>query len=165
MKKLYIIRHAKSSWRDMSLVDYDRPLNKRGKHNSKFMGEILQTNGVKADIILSSPAKRASHTAVNIAKEIDYPKKNIIFNETIYEASYTTLLHIIQSIDDRYKQAFLIGHNPSLNMLVEYLIPNNKIDNIVTAGVVELKLDIDSWKELSATTSRLISFDYPKRYM
>jgi phosphohistidine phosphatase len=164
MKKLYIIRHAKSSWKDMSLTDYDRPLNKRGKHNSKFMGELLQKNGVKADIIISSPAKRASDTAINIAKEIDYPTENIIYDESIYEASSSTLLHIIQAIDDKYQKVFLIGHNPSLNTLLDHLIPNNDIYNIVTAGIVELELDIDSWKHLSAKNCRFLSFEYPKKY-
>jgi len=165
MKKLYIIRHAKSSWKDMSLDDFDRPLNKRGKHNSKFMGELLHKKAIKPDSIISSPAKRASDTAVNIAKELDYPTEKIIYDESIYEVSSSTLLHIIQAIDDKYQQVFLIGHNPSLNTLLAHLIPNNDIDNIVTAGIVELELDIDSWKYLSAINCRFVSFEYPKKYI
>ena len=86
MKKLYIIRHAKSSWKDFSLADYDRPLNKRGFFNAPFMGNILKEKRVMPDLILSSPALRAKTTAEIIAKSIHYVDK-IVFDKKIYEAS------------------------------------------------------------------------------
>ena len=165
MKKLYIIRHAKSSWKDMGLRDFDRQLNKRGKHNSKFMGKLLHKNGVIPDIIISSPAKRASDTAHNIANALAYPIEQIEYESDIYEASGNTLLKIIKSINDEYSTAFVIGHNPSLNMLVDYLLPKEYIDNIVTTGIVELRLNITQWSELSPDTTTMLSFEYPKKYV
>jgi phosphohistidine phosphatase len=165
MKELYIIRHAKSSWKDITLSDFDRPLNKRGKHNSIFMGELLASRGVVPDVIVSSSAKRAYTTSKNIAKAIGYSKQKIYFNSDIYEASLNTLIHVITAIDNEHESAFLIGHNPSLNMLLDYLVPDNTIENIVTTGVVELELSIERWEELSAKRTKLISFEYPKKYL
>jgi len=165
MKKLYIIRHAKSSWKDTTLSDFDRPLNKRGKHNSKFMGELLAQKNIKPDIILASSAKRAYSTAKNIAKVIGYSKQKIHFSTKMYESSISTLVELIRSIDNKNHTAFIIGHNPTLNCLLDALVPYNSIDNIVTAGVVELELDIDRWEDLSHQTTKLISFEYPKKYL
>lgn len=165
MKKLYLIRHAKSSWKDTSLSDYDRPLNKRGEHNSLFMGERLAKWGVMPDIILSSSARRAYLTAKNIAKMIGYSKQKIHFTNDIYEASLQDLLQTIQAIDNAHQSAFLIGHNPSLNMLLDYLVPDNFVENIVTTGIVELELNIDKWEELSPNTTQFIAFEYPKKYL
>ncbi|MCK5293309.1 MAG: histidine phosphatase family protein, partial [Arcobacteraceae bacterium] len=79
-KKLYIIRHAKSSWKDFTLDDFDRPLNKRGRLNAPFMGKILKGKNIIPDIILSSPALRAKTTAKIIANEIGF-SKSIIYDE------------------------------------------------------------------------------------
>jgi len=163
MKKLYIIRHAKSSWKDITLSDFDRPLNARGKHNSTFMGERLAQRGVVPDIILASSAKRAYATAKNIAKAIGYSKQKIHFSSDIYEASVQDLIEIIQSLNDSYQSAFLIGHNPSLNLLLDTLVPSNSIENIVTTGIVELELE--HWQDISNTTAKLVSFEYPKKYL
>ncbi len=79
MKTLYLVRHAKSSWSNPALSDFDRGLNKRGKRNAPVMGKRMVVDGVKPDLIVSSPAKRALKTARIIAKEIGYPRKNIVF--------------------------------------------------------------------------------------
>ena len=78
MKKLYIIRHAKSSWKDSTLGDFERPLNKRGKLNAPLMGKRLKKKKVCPDIIISSPAIRAKRTAEIIAKKVKYNKERSI---------------------------------------------------------------------------------------
>jgi phosphohistidine phosphatase len=160
MKKLFIVRHAKSDWNDYSLDDLDRPLNKRGAKNVPFIGNLLREKKVCPDIILSSPALRAKSTAKEIANILNC--KNIIENEKIYESSFSSLLHILKTIDNKNNIAFLVGHNPSLNMLAEELCGFEK--NIVTCGVVEIELDIDVWDDLSYTNSKFVSFEYPKKY-
>ncbi|MDD5400979.1 MAG: histidine phosphatase family protein [Sulfurimonas sp.] len=161
MKKLYIIRHAKSSWKDEALNDFDRPLNKRGKQNAPFMGKRLKENGIMPDIIVSSPALRAKTTAKMIAKEIKYAK-DILFNQDIYESSQSTLHKILTKIDDKCGILFLVGHNPALNMLAEYYVDFSQ--NIPTSGVVEIEFDCDKWADISAKNAKFISFDYPKKY-
>jgi len=159
-KKLYIIRHAKSSWNDMSLSDFDRPLNKRGKANAPLMGTRLKNKGVIPDIIISSPARRAMATAKIIAKKVKYTNE-IILNKDIYELDSDRLHKILTKLDDENTIAFLFGHNPDLNMLAEYYVDFD--DNIVTCGVVEIEFDCKRWKDISPKNGKLISFDYPKK--
>lgn len=159
MKKLYIIRHAKSSWSDAELNDFERPLNKRGKANAPMMGERLKEKGVMPDIIISSPAKRAKSTAEMIAKEVGYEKK-VLFDENIYESSVDELRKILTCINDENSTAFLFGHNPELNMLVDYYV--KFYENIPTCGVVEIEFSCESWAEIEPKNAKLISFDYPK---
>jgi len=159
MKKLYIIRHAKSSWKDMNLDDFDRPLNKRGKLNAPFMGEKLKDKNVLPDLILSSPALRAKSTAIMIAKKIKYTKK-IIFNEDIYESTPSKLHKILTKINDKNSIIFLFGHNPEINMLAENYVDFE--ENIVTCGVVEIEFNCKKWIDINAKNAKLILFDYPK---
>ncbi len=160
MKRLYIIRHAKSDWSNPTLHDYDRPLNKRGKKNAPFMGKILREKGIVPDLIISSPAYRARETAKKIAKKVAY-KEEIMYDEHLYDASLKTILEIVNYIEDEYDTVFLIGHNPSLNMLGFYLVDFNK--NIPTSGVLEIELNCSTWKEVNKKCSKLVSFDYPKK--
>ncbi|MFA5234374.1 MAG: histidine phosphatase family protein [Sulfurimonas sp.] len=160
MKKLYIIRHAKSSWSDAELNDFERSLSKRGKANAPMMGERLKKKGVMPDIIISSPAKRAKSTAEIIAKEIGYEKK-VLFDENIYESSVDELRKILTCINDKNSTVFLFGHNPELNMLVDYYV--KFYENIPTCGVVEIAFMCDTWAEIAPKNAKLISFDYPKK--
>ena len=161
MKKLYIIRHAKSSWKDSFLDDYDRPLNKRGMLNAPFMGAKLKTKKILPDIILSSPALRAKTTAEIIAKKVKYSQQ-IVFDEDIYDADMGTLHDILTKVDDENSVLFLFGHNPDLNILAENYVDFD--ENIVTCGVVEIEFDCERWQDISHDNAKLISFDYPKRY-
>ena len=160
-KILYIIRHAKSSWKNLPLNDFNRPLNKRGKSNAPLMGNILKDKNIVPDIIISSPAKRAKSTAKIIADKISFPK-NIIFYKDIYEADINNLHRIITKIDDENSISFLFGHNPSLNMLVESFVDFD--ENIPTCGVVGIEFDCDKWIDISQKNAKLILFDYPKKH-
>jgi len=161
MKTLYLIRHAKSSWKDITLADFDRPLNKRGKKNAPFMGKLLKQKGVKPDIIISSPAKRAKDTANIIAEIIGY-NKEIVFEPKIYESNLISLKNIIYSIDDTNKVAFLFGHNPCLNIFVEDFCAF--YENIPTCGIVMLEFSCESWEDIAIDNCNLALFDYPKKY-
>lgn len=162
MKKLYIIRHAKSDWSNPGLDDFDRPLNKRGKKNAPYMGELLRINGVLPDLIISSPAYRARETAKIIAQEVMYHKE-IMYNEYIYEADLKTILDIVTFIEDENDNVFLIGHNPSINILAFYMVDFN--ENIPTCGIVEIEFDCDSWREIAKKNAKFVSFEYPKKYV
>src|SRR5689334_22986953 len=111
MKTLFLVRHAKSSWAHLSLNDFDRPLNARGKKDAPFMGEILYNQHILPDLLLSSPAKRAFSTAKKIAKAIGYKKKEINTDKDIYDADEDTLLKVIHRQDQKYDSIMLVGHN------------------------------------------------------
>jgi phosphohistidine phosphatase len=161
MKILYIIRHAKSSWEDISLSDFERPLNKRGEKDAPFMGKVLKELHVRPDIVYSSPALRAKMTAEIITKEVHYDK-DILFVDAIYEADVRTLHEFITTIDDENSIVFLFGHNTSLNEVAYKYVGFN--ENIPTCGVVSIVFDIENWSEISERNAKFLSFDYPKKY-
>jgi len=161
MKTLYLIRHAKSSWKDIALDDFDRPLSIRGKNDVQLMAHKLNELDIFPDLIISSPAKRATTTATTIANTIGY-KKKIEYENKIYESNMITLKNLIKGIDDEYNTVFIIGHNPGLNMLAEELC--GFLKNIATTGVIAINFDCSSWSEISSQNSYLIEYLYPKKY-
>ncbi|NWG28760.1 MAG: histidine phosphatase family protein [Ignavibacteriaceae bacterium] len=163
MKTLYIARHAKSYWKDQSIPDFDRPLNNRGKRDAPFMGKVLNDKKIKADLIISSPAKRTKKTAIAIAEKIGYPEKDIVYNDELYEASSNIILKVIKKIDEKFESVMIFGHNPGLTMLNNQ-ISNFYIDNIPTCGIVGLNLD-DKWNSIEKNTCKQLFFEYPKLYL
>ncbi len=161
MKTLYLIRHAKSSWKDIALDDFDRPLSIRGKNDVQLMANKLNELDILPDLIISSPAKRATTTANTIANTIGY-KKKIEYENKIYESNMITLKNLIKGIDDEYNTVFIVGHNPGLNMLAEELC--GFLKNIATTGIVAINFDCNLWNEISNQNSYLIEYIYPKKY-
>lgn len=164
MKTIILVRHAKSSWKDLSLDDFDRPLNKRGKKNAPFMGKKLKERQIMPDLVLSSPAKRARKTATVIAKAIGYPKKKIVFDDNMYHASAMYLFEMVRDLDDKYETIMLFGHNPDFNDLANMLLKKNLVYNIVTTGVYCIKLNVDQWQKVREGKGESVFYDYPKRY-
>lgn len=162
MKELILIRHAKSDWSNPLLDDFERPLNKRGEKNAPFMAKILKKEIQKPDLIISSPSFRTKLTLEYFLKEFEY-KGEVIFEKSIYEAPFENLLKVIKNIDDKYKTIFLIGHNPGLNDLANFLLGSFE-DNIATSGVLKIDFDTNSWKNISKDNSKLIFFKYPKMF-
>lgn len=163
MKTLYLIRHAKSDWSNPLLSDFDRPLNKRGEKDAPFMGKVLAKAHISPDLILSSPAVRAKKTAVKIAKQVNCNTHLIRYDETLYEADYRTIADAVKSIPSTQKTVFLIGHNPGLTELAQY-ISGHSIDNIPTCGIVCVKLKEDDWRSIGENSTLFVSFDYPKKH-
>jgi phosphohistidine phosphatase len=163
MKTLYLVRHAKSSWKYPSLDDFERPLNKRGRKSAPFMGEILKKLKVTPNLVISSPANRAAMTARIIAAAINYPLENIVYSEAIYEFSEDALIHVINKIDDSVNSSMVVGHNPAINGLANY-IGDQPISNIPTCGVCCLDLDIPSWAKIGKNCGKISFFEYPKKH-
>jgi phosphohistidine phosphatase len=162
MKKLYLVRHAKSSWDDPSLDDIDRPLNQRGKKDAPEMGERLKKQNILPDLLISSPGKRARSTANKIAKKIGYPKKDIQVHDALYHGSDDMLINIIRKLPDAVERVMLFGHNPGFTGFANQLC-NINIYNIPTAGIVAIDFHTDSWKEVETGKGELVFFDYPKK--
>ncbi len=164
MKTIILVRHAKSSWKDLSLDDFDRSLNKRGKRNAPFMGQKLKARGIKPDLILSSPAKRAKKTAISIAAEIGYLKKKIVFDNNLYHAGAWYMMEMVQNQDDKYETIMIFGHNPDFNTFADMLLKHNPVSNIPTTGVYCIRFDVNKWKNVKEGKGESVFFDYPKRY-
>jgi phosphohistidine phosphatase len=163
MKTLYLMRHAKSSWKDASLIDADRPLNKRGEHDAPFMGQLLAERGVIFDEIISSPAERSLATLQYICPLINFPFTKVKISPALYDASTMELIIVIKEIDVNIKSVLLVGHNPGLTELANYL-SGNPIDNIPTCGVVELFYKRKTWQEIELGSCETGFFEYPKKY-
>jgi phosphohistidine phosphatase len=162
MKTLYVLRHAKSSWENNDLPDFDRPLNRRGEAAAPFMGEVLKNNGIGPEIIVSSPAVRARETA-RLVKEAADLDAEIKHNERIYEASPQTLRNIAGSLDDRFNSAMMVGHNPGMEGLVRLL--TGKLEPMPTAALAVIDLDISRWDQLTDGSGKLRKVIRPKDEM
>jgi phosphohistidine phosphatase len=156
------VRHAKSSWKDPTLDDFDRPLKKRGKRDAPRMGERLAARGVRPDRIVSSPARRARDTAAAVAAELGWDEGAIELDERIYGASVIALLEIVRDLDDDDAHVMLVGHNPGLTDLANVLT-GEEIENVPTAGVVDVTFTAESWRDVAPGGGALVDFDYPKR--
>lgn len=161
MKQLLIYRHAKSSWKDLSLADFDRPLNNRGKRDAPRMAKMLSGKKNQPDLIVSSSANRAKITAVILAKELHYPKKKIVYMDKIYNAVAEELIPCIHTFDDKYKRVVMVGHNTGFTTLAN-ILGDLQIPNVPTCGIVALSFKIDSWKDVRKKDGKLDFFYYPK---
>ncbi|WP_263832942.1 SixA phosphatase family protein [Sulfurospirillum oryzae] len=164
MKKIYLIRHAKSSWKDETLNDFERPLNGRGKRDVVFMGKRLKMFDVKPDVIYTSPAKRALKTAKEIGEEIDCDKKKIKSVDALYESSYEQYIELIHNIDDKCSSVFIIAHNPTITEVGERL-SGAILSNIPTCAIVCISFDVESFKEITEESGHILFFDYPKKHL
>lgn len=161
MKQLTLVRHAKSSWEDTQLSDFDRPLNNRGKRDLPLMAERLLQYEIFPDLILSSGALRALTTAEQIAKTLDYPEEKIIEAPELCHAREETLINLLQGQSDHYRHIMVVGHNPTLE-LVGYYLTHETIAKLPTCGVMQIPLSITVWEELAESCGTLERFDYPK---
>ena len=162
MKTLTLVRHAKSSWKDTSLADRERPLNKRGQRNAPEMGRRIAQAGIRPSLIASSPAVRAWTTAKIIAREIGYPREFLQKESGLYLGSVNDILDVIVAQDTGFNSLMLFGHNPGFTDFANYLVPG-LTNNVPTAGVVSVNIDQDDWNLFERPEAELVLFDYPKR--
>ena len=162
MKTLTIVRHAKSSWKDATLPDRKRPLNKRGERDAPEMGRRIKEHGIRPSLIISSPATRAWMTARIVADEIGYPREFLQKEDSLYLASPEEILDVIDAQDVGFGSLMLFGHNPGLTDLVNFFVPGLTA-NLPTAGVVSLEIDSDDWSLYDRPEAKLLVHDWPKK--
>lgn len=164
MKTVYFIRHAKSSWSDMSLRDHDRPLNKRGKRDAPFMAEKLKELGAEPDAIITSTALRAKTTAQHFALAFELSGKQFVEESKIYEAYSSNILKIVQNTSDNLNTILVFGHNPGFTMVANSFAGGEDIDNVPTCGIVKVVANVSNWKDLKKPKGKVVEFHYPKQY-
>jgi len=160
-KTLYLVRHAKSSWDDTSLSDFERPLNKRGRRNSPDMGKRMLEQGHKPDLFISSPANRALTTTRNIMRELGIDESEIVTNEDLYFSGATGMQSVLESVNDRYHKVMMTGHNPTMTFFMNKLA-NTNVFNMPTCAIAIIGFDMASWADLDSTEGVLLGYDYPK---
>jgi len=163
IKTLYLIRHAKSNWKDGRKWDFLRGLNKRGLHDLETMSSYIALRKIKPDIILSSCALRTQFTADALAEKIGYNGR-IYYMKELYLTRPEMVLNVLSTQEDQYESMFFIGHNPVLTELVNMFI-NDEFTKFPTLGIFALKLDINSWKEIVEVRNAEIDFFiFPKQF-
>ena len=162
MKTLFLMRHAKSSWSDTTLADIDRPLNARGLVAAPFMGKLMQAKRLDPYVILSSTAVRARHTAT-LAKEAGSLTGLIQFEPRIYEASPQRLRQVISEIDNIYRSALVVGHNPGMEGFIRFL--TGDLEAMPTAAIAVINLNIDGWDAIGDGSGELQNLFRPREEM
>jgi phosphohistidine phosphatase len=169
MKKLYLVRHAKSDWQQAeALHDSQRPLNKRGLRDAPIIAQRLylrffELSAVLPDAFISSPAQRALQTARIFAEAFSLPADRLIIEKSLYEghAGENNILSIIRTLPTDYNSVFLFGHNPAFTDFANFYAPT-PLGNLPTCGVFGLNFDISSWAEAGTNNAEWLFIDYPK---
>jgi len=159
MKRLYVVRHAKSSWADMTMKDIDRPLNERGNRDAPIMASYLKRNGYVPDRMIASEAKRAQETAAYFAEEMNM---KLTVEKTLYHAPEDTYFEVCYGLEESVNSVMLFGHNPGITYLANS-ISKDYIDNVATTGVLIIDSSADSWAEISMDNCNLKLYTSPKK--
>jgi phosphohistidine phosphatase len=118
MHRILLLRHGKSSYKNKSLKDYDRPLGKRGKRNSRRIGQWMATENVTPDLIISSPAKRAVQTTNRVCKQLGIARSEVQWEKDVYNARATTVLQILSNVPEDIETVLVVGHHEALESII-----------------------------------------------
>ena len=159
-KKLIIVRHSKSSWKDLSLDDFNRPLNKRGKEDGPIISNYLSKKTNFIDFLHSSSSVRTFETSKFFTERIKFGK--VKYDDNLYHSSSESILNLIKNYSNKYSSVMLIAHNPGLTHLINQ-ITNISLDNLPTTGLAEIHFSCNKWNEISSKNSNLIDLKFPKQ--
>jgi phosphohistidine phosphatase len=147
MKRLYLVRHAKSSWEEPGGSDLERPLLEKGIKRTMKIIRFLKERAVKIDLMISSPAERAFQTAVLVAKGIGYPEDKIQLERKIYDGYYDRILDLIYATSNEINSLMIFGHNPTITHLANlFLHPG--VDLLPTGGTICIAFDTEKWESI-----------------
>lgn len=164
MKTLVVVRHAKSSWDDPKLNDFDRPLNERGRRDAPRMAKRLKEKDLTINRMITSAAQRAQTTCDVFADVLAFPKDRIERTRDLYHAGAEQVLVFLKNLKEPrvdHEVVMIFGHNPGLTEFVDLLV-DAEIDNIPTTGIACCRLSIDRWEDIHWGCGRLDFFDWPK---
>jgi len=159
MKTLLLLRHAKSSWKEIGMRDFDRPLNERGRRAAPLIGHYLHAQKLAPDLVLSSPAERARQTAALVIESAALAAP-LRYDERIYEASVDQLLEVIAQTSDSTGTLLLVGHNPGMEELIQRL--TGASERMRTATLARIDLNTEEWSKVRAGAGRLAFAVSPK---
>jgi phosphohistidine phosphatase len=165
VKRLYLLRHAKSAWDEPALRDRDRPLAPRGRKASKRMGRWAKKHRIRPQLVVCSTAVRAEQTLKGVLPGLGEP--TIWFEVTLYAAEAETLLARVETLPDEVDEAMLVGHNPGLMDLLLLLAAPGELRkraavNVPSGALAELEVDIGRWADVSPGKAMLTRFVVPR---
>jgi phosphohistidine phosphatase len=169
MKRLAIFRHAKSSWDDASIDDFNRPLNERGWKSARRIGKEMKHRRMSFDLGLASPAARVRETIDGVTETYGEPKFPIRFEPRMYGASVVTLVELIRSIPADVEAALMVGHNPGFERLVAELTRDDSkglrdrvAGKFPTAAMAVIELPAASWAEVEPGEGQVVELLLPR---
>jgi phosphohistidine phosphatase len=160
MKTLMLLRHAKSSWKDSTVADHDRPLNRRGMRAADLVRGFLQRKKLRPKFVLSSSAARTRQT-VEIVFESLSPAPEVRYDAALYLASAAKLLDVISRLADDQDQVVLVGHNPGMEDLLFRLTHVDQ--HFPTATLASIALAVEKWSEVEDNKGELRWLVTPKQ--
>ena len=169
MKKLTLLRHAKSGWDDPVARDFDRPLNARGRRAAQRIGQYLRAHDLHYDHVVASPAVRVVETIEYLAEGVGETIAPA-WDKRIYLASAVSLLDVVHEADDCHDSLLLVGHNPGLEDLVLMMVPDKPGDEardqieekFPTASIAEISFPVDRWEDIRPNSGELSLFVRPR---
>ncbi len=162
MKTLYVVRHAKSSWDQEDLSDFDRPLNERGLKNAPEMAQRFMEGATIPQLIISSPAKRAISTARILAKEFGISEDAIKQEASIYEGDRGDLARLISRQNPDIDTIMITGHNPGVTDFINWICYIEEAQ-IPTCSIATIQVDMKKWNGWERGMGKLIDLDFPKK--
>lgn len=163
VRTLYLIRHGEAEESMSSEKDFDRRLTPLGHRNSSRMGKLLSDYDVNPDLLIASTAVRARDTAELISEQIKLPSNKIDYLDEVYKASVRSLFNFISELDVEYKTVVIVGHNPVLIYLGEYLT-KKAIGTLVPCGILQIGFDVDSWSSVAEGNGTLMNYYVPAAF-
>jgi len=160
IRYLYLLRHAQSADKQMGQQDLTRELTPQGVKQSLLIGTYLFKQNTSLNCILTSVAERAKVTAGLVCDALKFDQDKIILHEELYEASTRTFFQFITQLEDHYQHVMCVAHNPAISYLAEYLT-TAEIGDMAPAGLVIIKFDLKSWKDVSQGNGELIQYITP----
>jgi phosphohistidine phosphatase len=162
MNELMIVRHAKSSWEDDTISDFERPLNDRGRREAKDMAKQLAESDWRPELIVCSTALRAQQTMAFFVQAIDQDNQiPVVHEKDIYDATIASLLDIVNGLPPQTKRVLIFGHNPGFSKLVAFL--TGEYYDLPTCAQALVQMEIGEWIYLYENCGVLKSYHYPKR--
>jgi len=162
LKKILIMRHAKSSWSEQSLKDFERPLNERGVKDAPLMGRYLKELGLIPDQMIGSPAVRAKQTLLKVCEELGKDSNQITWDEDLYFRSTMAYIHALKRVRNQSSVVIITGHYPMVSDAVSVLMDKELQNHFSTAAIACLEVDIESWDDLDEGICELKWFVKPK---
>ena len=157
VKKLFLIRHAQAEPASNVPTDFERRLTASGIRNAYLIGQYLKQEGVKPDGMISSTAVRAKLTVETIATQLEFDIEKVAYTDTIYEASVRELFELVSDLDDHLDVVFVVGHNPAITFLADYLA-NTALPGMKAASVAQINFQADSWSLLTKNSGEFINY-------
>ena len=163
MKKLFIVRHAKSSMASYGQADFDRPLNERGKTDAILMAKRLKEKTAEPVFFVSSPARRARKTAKAFCQNFGLQKESLQLEDSLYNAPAIAYQKVLETLDNSIQSVAIFGHNPGITDFVNTLVDHAKVDTMPTCAIFAVRFELNDWKDFVHAEKHFLFFDFPKK--